>query len=91
MPHRIALLFAAAFLLAQQSAISPATPPGQRIPPYLAVPPGLPPPGPQPTFTPPPAVPGQFAPAPIPIPGAINGNGITGPGLPPGIAAPPNL
>jgi hypothetical protein len=87
MHARIALALSLAIILAQQSPISPDTPPAERTPPYLPVAPGLPPPGAQPNFTPPPPVPGQFSPPPVPTPSAINGNGIVGPGQPPGIPA----
>jgi hypothetical protein len=90
MRARIAFLPIAVFLIAQQSPISPGKRPLERVPPNLPVPPGLPPPASSPNFTPPPPVQGQFSPPPVPIPGAINGNGITGPGLPPGVAAPPS-
>jgi hypothetical protein len=85
MNRRVATLLAI-FLLAQaQSPISPDTPPPQRVPPYLPVPPDQPKPSPSPSFTPPPPVPGQFSPPPVPIPPSVNGNGIIGPGQPPGI------
>jgi hypothetical protein len=89
MQRRIALWLAAAITLAQ--AIQPGTPGSTPAPsPYPPVPASLPPLGPGPSFTPPPAVPGQFSPPPVATPSAVNGNGIIGPGLPPGVAAPPN-
>ncbi|HKT16967.1 MAG TPA: hypothetical protein VJR47_02925 [Stellaceae bacterium] len=85
MRRRIATALTVFLLVQSQSPISPETPPPQRVPPYLPVPSNLPKPGPSPSFAPPPSVPGQFSPPPVPIPPSVNGNGIIGPGQPPGI------